>query len=910
MGFWRKMTNAFHRPQLQQDIADELAFHLEEREQMNRARGMTPAEAQMAARRQFGNLTLAVEQTTGAELMSWLESTIRDTRLTLRILAKSRLFTAVALLTLALGIGANTAVFTLMKLIVLDALPVSQPQRLVVLHDDGPEQRGYGNRMGNALSSAFSYPAYQDLRPASSDIFSDIVAFAGGGGFSATLTTMSNAERILPEYISANYFSVLGVHPWRGRLLAEADDLPSSDAAIVLSYGFWQHQFGGDPKILHQTVRLNNVPCLVVGITAPSFYGVSLGQVTDVYVPLALTHRLSPKGKDPLEDRNYSWLALVGRMKPGVTLAHAQTALTVIYPAVRDKQLADIPGSPWPGFLEAFKHQFISLTPGGQGYSTLREGLEKPLAYIFAMTGIFLLITLVNIANLLIARGSRRTQEMAVRLSLGAPRSALVRQLVIESCVLAGIGGLCGIALAYVATPVLLFQFASDLSQAGINVHPDVPVLILAFAASLASGLFFGLAPAWQSARTRVSESLKRETGTHTARAQWGRRILVGSQIALSFVLLVSALLFAKSLHNLRHIDVGFRTDHLLRFKLDPTSAGYAGVAAANFVESVRQKVALLPGVQDLAIAETPIMENSDGGFNLAVEGYDPPTHADAQTRNDWVGPSFFSTLSIPLSAGRTYSDEEMQRGYKFAVVNETFVKHFFAGRNPIGRHFGIGGGRHGLPWTIVGVVRDSRYLSARGHIEPLMYLPYTLQDSLHELTFYARIGKSANSVMPLIRRTVQKLDARVPVSAFGTMEEQLDSQLSAERGLSVAANVFAVLAFFLAGVGLYGVMAYRVTQRRREFGIRLAIGARPDVIARLVVKEGAVTGLAGLALGIPFALLASHWESNQLYGLTAQDPALWALAALGILAVTMLAIWLPAHSAAAIDPQKILRED
>ena len=447
-------------------------------------------------------------------------STARDAQLALRLLRKSRAFTATAVLTLALGIGANTVVFTLMKLIVMDALPVRQPEQLVVLHDIRPKSGGYGNRMGNAMSSAFSYPLYRDLNSATTKIFSGVLARAQGPFTSVTLRTTGDAERIAAEFVSGNYYSLLGVRPWRGRLLTDSDNDPNSNAAVVLSYGFWKREFGGDPGIVNQTIRLNNHPFVVAGIAPPTFYGISLGETTDVYVPIATVHRLQPAEEDPLPDRNYAWLSLIGRLKAGVTMQQAQTALTVIYPPLRDKQLAYV-RAPWRDFLENFKRQHIELTPGGKGYSSLREELEKPLQYVFAMTGIFLLITLVNIANLLIARGSRRTREMAVRLSLGAPKGALVRQLLIESCIVAGIGGLCGIALAYLGTPLLLKQFNTDLSQAGIGARPDTLVLSLSLAVSLACGLLFGLGPAWESAQTRLAENLKRRAG-RTLRARSG----------------------------------------------------------------------------------------------------------------------------------------------------------------------------------------------------------------------------------------------------------------------------------------------------------------------------------------------------------------------------------------------------
>ncbi|MBV8817109.1 MAG: ABC transporter permease [Acidobacteriaceae bacterium] len=497
--------------------------------------------------------------------------------------------------------------------------------------------------------------------------------------------------------------------------------------------------------------------------------------------------------------------------------------------------------------------------------------------------------------------------------------------MLIESCLLAGIGGACGIALAYLGTPFLVKHFSTNLSQAGMEGHPDGSVLGMSLAVSLACGLFFGLGPAWQSAQTRVAENLKREGGTHTSRAQWGRRTLIAAQVALSFVLLTSALLLTVSLRNLRHIDLGFQTDRLIRFKVDPSAAGYSQTGGANFAESVREVVREIHGVESSAVAVVPVMENSDSGFNVAVEGYQPPTHADAQSRNDPVSPNFFATMGIPFVAGRPFSDAEMQRGYKVAVVNETFVRHFFAtesrptginrpvrsaGRNPIGMHFGIGGGAHGLPWTIVGVVHDTEYLGLRGHIEPLVYLPYTVGRELHEVTFYVRTRGEERAVIREIRKVVQRLDARVPVSALATISELVDDELFAERSLSLAASVFAVLACILAAVGLYGVMAYMVAQRRREFGIRLAVGASPRVIARMVLHEGGAIGIAGLALGVPCAFAASQWGRETLYGLRTIETAIWALAALGILLVAVLTAWVPARMAAGIDPQKTLREE
>ena len=909
MGLWWRIRNTFARERLQQDIADELAFHIEQRERAARESGIPAQQARLAARRKSGNLTLAREKTAQSDVVRAVESVLRDARLALRLLRKSPAFTAAAILTLALGIGANTAVFTLMKLIVMDALPVKQPEQLVVLHDRGPEFSSYGTSLGNGMSSAFSYPLYRDLSSATTQIFSGMLARVQGRFTSLTLRSGSDTERIEAELVSGNYFSLLGVHPWRGRLLTDGDNSPKADAAVVLSYGFWQRQFGANPRIVNQTIRLNNYPCVVAGIAPPGFYGISLGEKTDVYAPVAMVHRLVPTASDPLPDWNYSWLSLIARLKPGVTMERAQNALAVIYPNLRDKQLPYIPRAS-RGFLESFRRRYVELTPGGKGYSSLRESLEKPLQFVFAMTGLFLLITLVNIANLLIARGSRRAREVAVRLSLGAPRSALVRQLLIESCVLSALGGVCGIAVAYLGTPVLLRHFNADLSETGIQTHPDALVLGLSVAASLVCGLLFGLGPVWQSLRTKVAENLKQESGTHTLRTGWGTRALVSGQVALSFVLVGSALLLTVSLRNLRHIDPGFRTEHLTRFKVDPAAAGYSETGAANFAEELCAKVGALQSVESAAVAITPVMENSSSGFNVAVEGYQPRADADAESRSDAVSPSWFATMGIPLVEGRAFSSAEMARGYKVAVVNQTFVRHFLAGRNPVGVHFAIGGGAHGLPWTIVGVAQDSKYSDLRGHIEPLIYAPYTVRGELHELTYYVRAKGQEAAVIREIRTAVKALDARVPVSAVATMSSLIDDELFAERSLSLAAGIFAALACLLAGVGVYGVMACMVAQRRREFGIRLALGARAGVIARMVLREGTAIALAGLALGVPSAFAASRWGREVLYGLQAVETRIWALAAAGILLIAVVTTWVPARMAADIDPQKTLREE
>ncbi|MBV9679906.1 MAG: FtsX-like permease family protein, partial [Acidobacteriaceae bacterium] len=505
-----------------------------------------------------------------------------------------------------------------------------------------------------------------------------------------------------------------------------------------------------------------------------------------------------------------------------------------------------------------------------------------------------------------------KQREMAIRLAVGAGRTALVRQLLVESCVLAVMGGTLGVLLAYIATPALLQLLSANVSETSINASPDSRILLFTAALALLSGVAFGLLPAWQSAQTDVAGAIKTEASLgHTSRRLWLRRGLVAGQIAFSLVLLSTAMLFARSLYNLQNLSPGFRADHLITFKVDPGQAGYSQERIKAFGEEIRKRITEFGDVEGAAAAKLPVLENNDAGGNITVEGYHAPTHDDEETRWNWVSPAYFQTLQVPLLTGRTIAESDSLPTSKMAVVNATFAKHFFSGRNPIGSHFGFGGGNKvALDWTIVGVVADSEHSTLRSKIVPFIYRPYLVDKEVGELTFYVRTRGSSEAVMPEIRTLVKHYDAGLPIYDMKTMDELIKESLFTERGLGMLSSLFAVLATILAAVGLYGVMSYSVTRRYREFGVRMAVGATPRGIASMVLRETALVCLVGVICALPFVFGAGWLVRSSLYGVGTGDPIILGGAVLLLVLVAETAGLIPARYAARVDPHAVLRAE
>jgi predicted permease len=841
--------------------------------------------------------------TTELFLLGCLDSLRRDLGHGFRTLRKSPLFASMAVLSIALGIGANTTIFTVTKHVVLDSLPVPDASQLVILHNPGSQQ---GHVSSDGMASSFSYPLYRDLNAASSSVFSGTLARIGA---SATLTRPQSSERVACELVSGNYFGVLGVQPWRGRFIAPSDNrTPGAHPVVVISYGFWKGTLGSDPNILNSAIRLNGHPFQVIGIAPPGFYGIRIDSAPAIYVPLMMAAQITPDRND-LTDRLDHWAGLVGRMRAGVTLAQAEAALSVLYPPLRNQDIAFM-HHPDASFLQEFQRNQIKLAPGGQGYASIRDQLREPLQFLDGLALLVLLITLVNVANLLIARGTAREREMAVRLSVGAGRAMLVRQLLIESLALALSGGIVGVAFAYAATPLLLRLLGSDLSSSSIGAHPDTGMLLFTAGLAILSGVAFGLLPALQSAGTNTAVALKADGSFgHTSARLWLRRALIAGQIGFSLILLTAALLFTQSLRNLQNIHPGFATHGLLTFKVNPLEAGYDQPRIRSFGETLRSRLNALPGVQSVGIATVPLLEDDDEGSNITVEGYSAKHGEDTDVLHDQVSPRFLETLQIPLLAGRTFTDADSLQTSKVAVVNATFVKKFFRTTNPLGRHFHYGGGNKAYDWTIVGIAADNQHNDLRSKIQPFAYEPYLVSNKLSALTFYVRSGNTA-AISAAIRQSVRSLDASLPVYDLTTVDENIAGSLVAERGLAVLSGLFAVLAIVLAVIGLYGLVAYSVTRRRREFGIRLAIGASPARVLQSVIKETALLGGISILCTLPLLFAAGRFARSLLYQVEPADPILCGSAVLLLFIVAVLAGLIPARTAARIDPQQALRAD
>ncbi|HSU57982.1 MAG TPA: ABC transporter permease [Bryobacteraceae bacterium] len=844
------------------------------------------------------------ENITETGLFRCLDSIKRDARLALRMSRRAPVYASMAILSLALGIGATTMIFTLMKNVVLDSLPVPHAEQLVILHDIG---RHNGHTYSDGMKSSFSYPMYRDLNAATAPIFSGILAEKS---IVVTLAGRQTAERVTGELVSGNFFDVLQVKPWRGRLLTPADDQkPGGNPVVVLGYGLWKRAFGADPNVVNRVIHLNDHPYVVIGVAPPNFYGTDLGDTGEIFVPMMMKAQMTPTW-DGLMDRNDYWCSLVARMKNGIGIEQARAGLNVIYPPVRYHDMAML-NRLSAADQRVFGKNRIDLAPGGKGYSDIRETLRNPLRFLTVMVSILLLITIVNVANLMIARAMAREREMAVRLSVGAGRWVLVRQLLVESLAVALTGGALGIGLALIGTPALMRFLSSDLSATGAASPADWRVLTFTAVLTVFSGIAFGLLPAWQSARTDVAGALRSEGSMgHAGGRLLVRRVLVAGQIGFSLLLLTAAMLFTRSLQNLEHINPGFQTDRLVTFKVDPAEAGYSQERIKIFGPQVQKALTAIPRVESAAIATLPLLEDTDAGSNITVPGYRAPTHDDEEVRTNYVSAGFFATMQIPLLAGRAIDDSDSLPISKVAVVNETFAKHFFAGRNPLGARFGFGAGNIKIDWTIVGVVADSEHSTLRSKIVPFVYMPYLVDTKLSSLTFYVRARGDERGIMPGIRNVVKRYDASLPVFDLKTMNSIIHRSLFAERGLGLLSTGFAFLATLLAVVGLYGVMAYSVTRRRREFGIRIAIGARPESIIGMILREALLVGLVGIGCALPLVFATAGLVRSLLYGVQPTDPLLIGIAAAILLSVAVGAGLGPAMRAARIDPQAALRTE
>ena len=822
-----------------------------------------------------------------------------DLRFAGRMLAKNPGFSAVIVLTLALGIGANTAIFSLMDQVLLRPLPVRAPQELVLLEGEGIFTGDSEDR------PTFSYPMYLALRDGGGAAFQGLVARYEA---ETTMGWRGRTERVSTEAVSGNYFAELGLTPALGRALTPDDDrTPGAHPVVMLGHAFWTRRFAGNRDLLGKTLAVNGQPMTVIGVAPAGFEGLEVGRAADLFVPITMRRTLTPTRDASVFEWRSRWLKLVGRLGPGVDARRAKAAIDVVYRQALHEDVKTLAHYP-PERREQFLAKQIELRPGTGGFSQLRADVTAPLVVLMGMVGLVLLIACGNVANLLMARATARQKEVAIRLSLGAGRGRLVRQLLVESLVLSLLGAAAGVFVAAWTGDLLLRALPFDDAARVLSAEPDLRVGLFTLAVGVLTGLVFGLAPALQLTRPAVAHTLKDEAASVVGGSGGRlRRGLVVAQVALSLLLLVGAGLFARSLQNLRALDPGFQADRLVSFSVNPSLSGYDGARVQAFAVRVQEELAALPGVTSAAHSTGRLMTNSAWRRTVKVEGKERRDGEDWSPQNSLIGPGFFDTVGVPLLAGRDFTRSDTAGSQRVAIVNEAFARFFYDGANPVGRRFGFGRDE-GYGIEIVGLVKDTKVNNLRDEVPRYVYIPMAQQEGVSAYSFYVRTAMPEAAVIPAVRQAMQRVDAQIPVYELETMEAQIGESLFAERMVAALSAAFGLLATLLAAVGLYGVMSYSVARRTREIGIRLALGAPRERVLRMVLREVGTLGAWGLGLGLPLAVGLARLVASQLFGLPPHDPLTLACATALIAGVTLLAGLVPARRAMRVDPMLALR--
>jgi len=1007
------------RKRMMDELEQDIRAHIEMETQDNIARGMPPEEARYAAMRKFGNVTRVQEDAHEVWSFLWLEQLWQDVLFGLRMLRKAPAFTAVAVLTLAFGIGANTAIFSLIDAVMLRSLPVENPSQLVLLKwsarkapnlfgmmssGDCPTDMG-GGRL-NPIGCSFSEPMYREI--AAANIFAGTAAFANTGRLD--LTGNGAPTVINGQLVSGDFFRTMGLKAAVGRLLDASDDTAPAAAVTVLNYGYWQSAFGGSRDVIGHTIELNGVPFTIVGVAEQRFTGITPGSDYDVWVPLFAGPKINrlqgPLGaQDRQNDVATWWLTIAGRLKPGTSLGQSQAMVSGIFrnemlhgavPLFHGNQMAGVPAmrmgapalagvaaSPAPmpapmpmqgasGNAAVPMHREAAAGPARQpagnaevtlpapqaaplggahlaeepsvpktlsteednpqvtlvsaqtGLVGTRARYSDPLYALMLAVGIILLIACANMAGLMLARAAARQKEMAVRLALGAGRARIVRQLLTESLMLSILGGALGVLFAYWgAHTIISFVSSNQARPLGFATGVDLRVLGFTAAVSLFTGMLFGVAPAFRSARIDLTPTLKEAEGNSASAGHSGGRwfsagnLLVVTQVALAVVVLVGAGLLVRTLQNLRNADMGFDAHNILIFGIDPTLAGYTGAQADHLYRDLQGRLAETPGVKSASYSMAPLLSN---GLMVTVFHW-PGTPEDQTAESDAldVGPNFFETLHIPFLAGREFGATDFELAAANGgdkptsaptpvIVNQAFVQKYLGKENPIGKAYGAAAaGPFGGPtpgYQIVGVVRDAKYNDLRREIHPMMYIPHHAGVA----TFELRTAADPRALLPAIREVLGQVNADLPLFNVTTQSQQIDRLLFQERLVARLAGFFGVLALVLACIGLYGLLSYEVSRRTREIGIRMALGAQPERVQKLVLRQGIALALAGAAVGIGVALGVTRYLGSMLFNVRASDPLTMSAVAVLLALVALAACYIPARRATRVDPMVALR--
>jgi len=828
---------------------------------------------------------------------------MRHVTLAFRTLFKTPFVTGIAIVSLALGIGANAAIFSLFDQILLRPLPVPDPDQLVNLADPFPKAGSMLCSQAGSCDVVFSYPMFRDLERMQT-VFAGLAAHLA---FGVSLSHRDQATTGDGMYVSGSYFPTLGLRPALGRLLAPADDQSiGTNYVTVLGYGYWQSHFGSDPAILGRPLRVNGQEMTIVGVAPRGFQGTTLGVRPLVFVPISMRGVLSP-GFRGFENRRDYWAYLFGRLKPGVSLAQANVGLNAVYHSVLTEVEAPLQKGMSDQFMAKFRVKRVVLTPGSRGQSSMHRDAKTPLLMLFSVTAIVLLIACANIANLLLVRGAGRSMEMGVRLALGARRRQLITQLLAESVLLACLGALAGLLVAnWTLAGVATLAPPEVVSTVGFGLQPVV--LVFAGALGLATGIAFGVFPAWHSTRTELVTTIRANAGQISGArgAARFRTSLVTVQIALATTLLIAAGLFLKSLVNVTRVDLGVHVDDVVTFSVAPDRSGYDSTRALLLYGRVEDEVGAIPGVSGATSSMVPLLAGGEWRTDVNVQGFPSAPDVDINARYNEVGAGYFATLGVQLRAGREFTPADRRGAPRVAVVNQAFVKKFNLGEHAVGKFMSTRG-PDSLNIQIVGIIPDVKYASVKEAVPPLFYTPWRQDTHVGQMNFYVRSAEPA-ALLRALPAALKQLDPGLPLEGLKTMPQQIRQTVSVDRLISILSASFAVLATVLAAVGLYGVLAYSVAQRTREIGVRMALGADSGKVRAMVLRQMSGMMLVGGGIGLVGALGLGRAAQSLLYGLQGHDPVVFALAALLLTLVALGAVYVPARRASLVDPVQALR--
>jgi predicted permease len=912
-----RLQTLFRRERSAQHLDDELQFHLDQQAAENIAGGMGPQDARDAASRTFGNRTLVTEDTRTTWGWIWLDHILKDVRFALRQLAKTPGFTATAILTLALGIGANAAIFTLVHAVLLKNLPVVDPNTLVRLGNTNECCVNSGTNGDSGNNSLFSTEAYVRLKKNLSE-FDELAAIQAGYSYRPIVIrrdgSQENARSVMGEFVSGNYFRAFGLLPNTGRLFLDSDDRAGAPPTAVMSYELWQHHYGGDPSIVGSTFWINTKPVTLVGVAPKGFYGDRLTSTPpDFYLPIESMPSLA--NVPYVHDSNVKWLYIIGRIKPGIPVPGLQQKVS----ALVQQSLAETKTFADEQNKKLLPKTHVVLTPGGSGIQALQEEYASNLRLLMAVSGLVLLIACGNIANLLLVRGMRRKLEMSIRTALGAARSRIVRQLLTESILLAVLGGIAGLVVAYAGAQLLIALAFPSAQNVPIDARPSLLVLAFAFGLSLLTGCLFGVAPAWMAAKTEPADALRTGTRGSTSGTSLLQRGLVIAQAAISLLLIVGAGLFSQSLRKLQSSDLKLDSTNRYIIHINPQAAGYSQRQLEALYRTIDERFHALPGIQDVGLATYTPMEDNNWSTGIMIQGQ-PDPHNNASFVK--ASPEFFDSVGTRVLMGRGIGPQDTSTAPGVAVVNKTFVKNFFpAGTNPIGHHFGGDGPDSAGDFQIVGVVEDTVYVTPRWKDHRMFFVPMMQRAASdkdpieNDTALYAgavvvRTQAPVANMEQLARQTLSEINPNLAVVKFQTFNQQIADQFNDDRLVARLTALFGGLALLLATIGLYGLTAYTVARRASEIGIRMALGANPAGVTAMVLRGALRQTLVGLLIGVPAALLCVRLVESQLYEIKGMDYTVLLIAILTLAAASALAGFLPARRAALTDPAHTLRTE